>query len=198
MDKELASECERRPDDGVEAAVRRVLQGDREAFFTLVEAYGLSVRSFIAAQVYRMDLVDDLVQETFIAAYRNLASFRSGQPFGAWLRGIARNKLLMHYRGDARRRAAMDSFQAETLAAVADELEMAVADDTPARIEALLRCIARLPDRMRRVVRAGLDGLRAAALAAELNTTPGAVYTLQYRAHQVLRACMAREYEHGG
>ena len=195
VNKRLPSERANPPDDPVESAVRRVLQGDRDAFFTLVDAYGLSVRSYVAAQVYRMDVVDDLVQETFIAAYRNLASFRSGQPFGAWLRGIARNKLLMHYRGDARRRAAMDSFHAETLAAVADELEAAVADDTPARMEALLGCIARLPDRMRRIVRAGLDGLRAGVLAAEFNTTPGAVYNLQYRANQLLRECLLRELQ---
>ena len=54
------------------------------------------------------------------------------------------------------------------------DLEEAAAGDTSESIEALLRCIARLPERLRRVVRAGLDGDKPADLAEELVTSIGA------------------------
>ena len=59
-------------------------------------------------------------------------------------------------------------------------------------IERLLRCIAELPERLRRVVRAGLDGDKPAEVAQALSTTVGAVYNLHYRANQLLRACLEK------
>src|SRR6478735_8356489 len=98
---------------GVDAAIAEVLRGNRDAFRRLVEAYGLPLRSYLASQVYRLDDVDDLAQEVFIAAYRNLHKFRVGDDFAAWLRGIARNEVLMYFRSTARREAALGRFRAE-------------------------------------------------------------------------------------
>lgn len=42
--------------------------------------------------------VEDLFQETFIAAYRNLKHYNPSFPFSAWIFGIARNKTNEHYR----------------------------------------------------------------------------------------------------
>ena len=53
-------------------------------------------------------------------------------------------------------------------------------------------CIAQLPERLRRVVRAGLDGERPAELAEEMSTTVGAIYNLHYRANQLLRECLKK------
>ena len=57
----------------------------------------------------------------------------------------------------------------------------------------MLRCINRLPEKLRRVVRAGLEGDKPSALAEELVTTVGAVYNLHYRANQLLRTCVQKE-----
>src|SRR5262245_3434218 len=66
---------------GVDAAIGEVLRGNRDAFRRLVEAYALPLRSYLASQVYRIDGVDDLAQEVFIAAYRSLDKFRPGEDF---------------------------------------------------------------------------------------------------------------------
>lgn len=177
----------------IAASVERAAGGDLEAFRTLVRAYGLSLRSYLASQVYHMDDVDDLAQEVFLAALRGLPGFRRGDDFGAWLRGIARNKLLNHFRSAARRSDALARFREEVLRAVEPELEEDAAGARADRIEALLRCISRLPDRLRQVVRAGLEGEKPAQLAAALETSVGAVYTLHYRANRLLRECVSRE-----
>ena len=179
--------------DEIATALDEVAQGRREAFHRIVRTYGLPLRSYLASQVYHRDDADDLAQEVFLAALRNLSTFRRGDDFGAWLRGIARNKLLNHFRSAARRNDALSGFREEVLQAVGPELESEAAGARTERIEALLRCIARLPDRMREVVRAGLDGEKPSRLAAVLETSVGAVYTLHYRANQLLRDCVSRE-----
>jgi RNA polymerase sigma-70 factor (ECF subfamily) len=177
----------------IDRALDGAARGDLEAFRLVVRTYGLSLRSFLASQVYHMDDVDDLAQEVFLAALRGLPGFRRDEDFGAWLRGIARNKLLNHFRSAARRNDALLRFREEVLQAVEPELEADASESRADRIEALLRCISRLPDRLRQVVHAGLYGEKPAQLAAALETSVGAVYTLHYRANRLLRDCVTRE-----
>lgn len=176
----------------VSPIVAEVLRGNRDAFRRLVDAYALPLRSYLAGQIYRLDDVDDVAQEVFIAAYRNLDKFRLGDDFAVWLRGIARNEVLMYFRGSARRESALERFRGEVVQIVGDEFDAATAEDRSDRIERLLSCIAQLPERLRRVVRAGLDGGKPAVLAAELGTTPAAIYNLHYRANQLLKTCLQK------
>jgi RNA polymerase sigma-70 factor, ECF subfamily len=46
----------------------------------------------------RMDLVEDLMQEILVSAWRNLATFRKEAGLRAWILGIARHKVEDHYR----------------------------------------------------------------------------------------------------
>ena len=181
--------------DEIEAALDQVGRGNRDAFRLIVRAFGLPLRGYIASQVHHPGDVDDMAQEVFLAAYRQLGTFRRGDDFGAWLRGIARHKLLDHFRSTSRRDRAIGRFRAEVARVVQDDLERAAESDTAESIEALLRCIARLPEKLRRVVRAGLDGGKPADLAGELVTTVGAIYTMHYRANQRLRDCVRKELE---
>lgn len=177
--------------------IRQVLAaiaaGRGEAFYRIVQAYGLVLRSFVGAHIYRSDEVDDLVQETFIAAYRNLGTFRADEDLGAWLRGIARNVLRHHFRASQRRRTAMEGFRQQVAEHVSAHIEQAAAREESADIEALLHCIAQLPERLRQVVHAGLDGVKPTALAEQMATSVGAVYNLHYRANQLLRDCVQKE-----
>jgi RNA polymerase sigma-70 factor (ECF subfamily) len=177
----------------LDAAVAEILRGNRDAFRLIVRAYSLPLRSYLASQVHHLDDVDDLAQEIFLAAYGNLDAFRRGDDFGAWLRGIARNKLLRHFRSSARWQGALGRFREQVVRTIEADLEEAGRDDSTETIESLLRCISRLPEKLRRVVRAGLDGDKPAALADELDTSVGAVYNLHYRANQLLRNCLDKE-----
>jgi RNA polymerase sigma-70 factor, ECF subfamily len=177
----------------IDSAVAEVLRGNRDAFRLIVRAYSLPLRSYLASQLHHLDDVDDLAQEVFLAAYGSLDTFRRGDDLGAWLRGIARNKLFRHFRNSARWQGAMGRFREQVTRAVAPELEQAVGGDQAETIECLLRCIGMLPEKLRRVVRAGLDGNKPSTLAEELETSVGAVYNLHYRANQLLRNCLDKE-----
>jgi RNA polymerase sigma-70 factor (ECF subfamily) len=177
----------------IEAALDEVERGRTDAFGRVVRAYALPLRSYLASQVHHRDDVDDLAQEVFLTALRSLSGYRRGEDFGAWLRGIARNKLLNYFRSTARRNQAMQRFRDEVARTVELDLEREAASDRAEVIERLLRCIAQLPERLRRVVRAGLEGNRPVELAQEMATTVGAVYNLHYRANQMLRNCLEKE-----
>jgi RNA polymerase sigma-70 factor (ECF subfamily) len=179
----------------LDAVIDDVLRGDRDAFRKVLRAYGLPLRSYIAAHVHALDDIDDLAQEVFLTAYTHLGDFRRGDDFGAWLRGIARNKIYHHFRSSSRRNKVLDRFREEVARVVEARLERAVSADTSGAIEALLHCIGLLPEKMRRVVRAGLDGDKPADLARELTTSVGAVYRLHARANHLLRDCMRKERE---
>jgi RNA polymerase sigma-70 factor, ECF subfamily len=177
----------------IDIIIDQVERGNRDGFRLVVRAFSLPLRCYIASHVHHANDVDDISQEVFLAAYRQLGTFRRGDDFGAWLRGIARNKLHDYFRSSVRRNKALERFREEVAAVVRRDLEEATAGDTSESIEALLRCIARLPEKLRRVVRAGLEGDRPAELAAELVTSIGAIYNLHYRANQLLRDCVQKE-----
>lgn len=175
------------------AVLDRISTGQVDAYQFIVRAYGLPLRSFLAGQVYHMDDADDLAQETFITAFRKLSSYQRDSDFGAWLRGIARNLVKMHFRSSGRRNRALDRFRGEVAEIAEKELDVAASSHRSDEIELLLRCVARLPERMRRAVRAGLDGEQPAKIAAEFGTSVNAVYQIHWRAHQLLKDCVSRE-----
>src|SRR5262249_27204782 len=142
----------------VQAVLDEVARGRTEAFTRIVHEYALPLRSYLASQVHHLADVDDLAQEVFLAALTSLPGFRRGDDFGAWLRGIARNKLLVYFRTQARRNQALHRFREDVTALIADDLESAAASDRAEMIERLLWCVAALPERLRRVGRAGRDG----------------------------------------
>ncbi len=73
----------RMEDSEVARLLDEIRRGSRHAFWEIVRGYHLSLRSYLAGQTYNMHDVGDLTQETFLAAFRNLHTFRPGEDFGA-------------------------------------------------------------------------------------------------------------------
>jgi RNA polymerase sigma-70 factor len=70
----------------------------RDFFEILVREHADSVRAFLLASVRDPAGAEDLVQETFLVAWKNLQRYDRKLPFGPWVRGIAANLLLNHRR----------------------------------------------------------------------------------------------------
>jgi RNA polymerase sigma-70 factor (ECF subfamily) len=77
--------------------VARVKAGDREAFGELHSRFAGMVHGILLARVPRAE-VDDLAQDVFLSAYKNLASLRNSNAFGPWLAMITRNRAMEFYR----------------------------------------------------------------------------------------------------
>lgn len=78
---------------------RVVVQDDRHAFSELVRRHQSAVRAMLRRLTAgNHALADDLAQETFLLAYRNLRSFRQEAKFSTWLYRIATNAFFAHNR----------------------------------------------------------------------------------------------------
>jgi len=89
-----AAKAEPRPEL---ALIARVREGNEEAFAELYRMFAPTINGVVLARVPR-DEVQDIVQEVFLAAYRNLDSLRDDTVFGPWLVKIARNRAAEFYR----------------------------------------------------------------------------------------------------
>jgi RNA polymerase sigma-70 factor (ECF subfamily) len=78
--------------DGSDAAVvARVRAGDGEAFRLLVDRHSQSIFRLAVRMVGNEHDADDVVQETFLKAYRQIGRFESRASFATWLYRIAVN-----------------------------------------------------------------------------------------------------------
>ncbi len=74
-----------------EELVVQAIAGDIQAFRPLIERYELPLFRYAVYLVHDADAADDIVQDTFIKAYRNLNSFRTSAKFSSWIYRIAHN-----------------------------------------------------------------------------------------------------------
>ena len=169
--------------------IAAILRGETDLFRLLVREYGLFVRGFLAARLHHLEDVDDVAQEVFLVAFDRLKTCNPAH-FRQWLVGIAKNELKQHWRKQSRRAAAMERFREELATVVEVEVDASFRLLRAEHIERLLDCIGRLPDRVRRIVRAGLDGGRADELADELGMNRNAIYQARFRGFAALRKCM--------
>ena len=99
-------------DDGVSPdveLVRAVLRRDRKATAEFVGRFSDAVYAYVRRRLLpRADLVDDLVQEVFIAALESLGTFAGASSLRTWLLGIARHKIEDHYRECLRQAEPLD------------------------------------------------------------------------------------------
>jgi RNA polymerase sigma-70 factor (ECF subfamily) len=103
-----------------ELIARVLVHDDRHAFSELVRRYQSAVRATLRRLAGgNHALADDLAQETFLLAYRNLKSFRQEARFSTWLYRIATNAFL----ADARKRK--EELLGDDDASVADDDESA-------------------------------------------------------------------------
>lgn len=189
-------------DNSPEAALLIAAQaGSTSAFTRLVEAYQARVRGYLARWVRDPATVDDLGQEVFLAAWRNLSGFDGAVPIGAWFAGIARNQALTYLRGEQRRRAR----SGEVLDATLHEWRLKALESDGERLalrlseaEALRACLDGLAPHQRTLVEAHyLAGRSCHDLAVERAQEDNAVRMAMLRIRQSLRTCLERRLGNG-
>lgn len=174
-----------------DSTVGRVLRGEKDAFRLIVREYGSTLRAFFAARLCDPDTVEDLVQETFVAAYEALDRYDEGSDFRSWLRGIAGNKLLMHLRLVYRRGTVVERLRTQALQEVSRDLDEAQDEGGGEALEKLRACLRKLPQRLREVVGARyFRNERVTAIARRLRTSANAISSLLFRVRKRLEACM--------
>ena len=120
-------------------SVRRVLDGDVEAFAGIVNAYRHLIAADLARRLPAQD-VPEVAQDVFLRAFRSLPNFRGEAPFRIWLLRIARHAALDFWRKKYRRRdllhADLDEAGLRNVEAVQQERLAEQATDRDAREDA--------------------------------------------------------------
>lgn len=93
-------ECAILPDPSEDRRlVSAILAGDRKATAEFVLRYSDRIFSYIWQRMLpRTELVEDLVQETFLIAWKGLSRYRGDANLESWILGIARHRVEGHYR----------------------------------------------------------------------------------------------------
>src|SRR5438445_7082632 len=91
--------------------IRAAIEGDRGAFGDLYVRYARMVHGILLARVPPGD-AEDLVQDVFLSAMRQLRGLRTAAAFKGWLAAIARNRAIDYFR-DSRERTALDENAAD-------------------------------------------------------------------------------------
>jgi RNA polymerase sigma-70 factor (ECF subfamily) len=128
---------------------------------------------------------EDLVQETYLRAFRFAHRFEPGTHLRAWLFQILRNTFLTFYRRDSRELAVLDKESADG-PDEAWEAELPVASvGTAIDLE---RALADLPEEFRSVLLfADLEGFTLIEIAQIMDTPVGTVKSRLFRARRLLR-----------
>ena len=104
--------------------IRKVLEGDAEAFAPLVERYSRPIFALVVGIVGQREEAEELTQDIFLKAYTHLASYGSRSAFSTWLYRIACNTALTAAKRRQRRFALFDFGRAERLPELSDDGEL--------------------------------------------------------------------------
>lgn len=165
-------------------------QGDQDAGETLIERHFDALYRFL--EMSAPSQAEDLLQDTFLACVEGHSTFRGDSSFRTFLFGIARNKVLMFWRGRAQRGTTLDF----------EELSLADLDASPTNVvarrqeeQALLTALRRIPIQAQLLLMLFYwEGLRGPQLAEVLEIPEGTVRTRIRRARELLEGAMAAEH----
>jgi RNA polymerase sigma-70 factor (ECF subfamily) len=163
-----------------------------EAFGELFDRFHGSVYRQLHTLTRSESVAEELTSETFFRALRAMPAFSlPGHMFEPWLRRIARNLALDHFRA-GRSRIELSTSDLTLLRDLANgPADVAVAVSTG---EQLRQALARLPDNQRRAVDLRfLQQQSIAETAIALGCSEGAVKQLQWRALRNLRRLLESE-----
>jgi RNA polymerase sigma-70 factor (ECF subfamily) len=164
-----------------------------DAFDILAEQYRPMIMTYIQTLVRDANLAEDLAQETLIAAYREFSNFEPNSKFGAWLRGIARNKVLQNHRATSRRRIVTDSRIVEGMEEVYSNFDLPTveAESWSERLNTLRDCVTKLSGSLREAVAEVYEkGYTLKQAALRLNMSFEALAQRLHRSRILLHKCV--------
>ena len=179
-----------------EALVQQVLEGNRDAFGPLVSKYQARLFGFLKRRVGSESEAADLVQETFVKAFRNLGSFDLNRRFAPWIYRIARNNAVDYMRAQGVNPArpsigfAQDADQDDSLERLqdprADPARQAQEQQTRSRIQQALQTLD--PKYSEPLGLYHFEGLQYDEIAEVLGIPLGTVMTRLFRGRKRLIA----------
>jgi RNA polymerase sigma-70 factor (ECF subfamily) len=182
--------------------VEQAKAGDFDSFAALVTGSEGKIYAHLLRLMGNAEDARDLLQETYLSAYRHLASFKGDSAFGTWAYRIATNLALMRLRRKNPETVNLDEIRLPTHQEIQsrsisdwaiDPKEAVLRKEVRSQLD---RAIRSLPPLYRAVVTLrDVEGLSTAETAAALDISEGAVKTRLHRARLFLREALSPYFE---
>jgi RNA polymerase sigma factor (sigma-70 family) len=194
--REPAAPVEPRPAAADERElVAAVLRKDRKAAARFVAGHIDAVYGYVRHRLSpRMDMVDDAVQDVFMAALDGLAGFQADSSLRSWLLGIARHKVEDVYRKRLRAPEDLEAIAREDEQRLTESPALEERIDAARARERTRQVIGRLPERYALMLRWRYWEQRSVReIAAALGATEKSVERTLARARQQFKALWVEE-----
>jgi len=174
--------------DSDDDVIGHIQRGEsKAALHHLVKQYRVGVYRYCCSLLSDPVLADDVCQQIFIQAFRDLSQFRERSTIRIWLFAIARHRVLDAARARHRAQARQQDFPAAE--PVDTRLSPAESLDEMRLREALMRSLERLDDRIRSAMLLRYQqGFTFQEMAAICQEKPGTLAARVTRALPLLRA----------
>jgi RNA polymerase sigma-70 factor (ECF subfamily) len=170
-------------DDRVLASAARA--GDQQAFESLVRRHGAALYRYARRMTGDSETVNDIVQETFVAAWRQIANFRGESSVRTWLFAICARKVADSHR--VKKAIPIDDRLIEPVSADRGSDPFAAASNS-AFLEAMELALGELPPRQRSVwLLREVEQLTFPQIATILNLSPDGARGHHHRARTTLQ-----------
>jgi len=203
---ELASNNNRNQLENVDLSrqlVEKASSGCSDSFRQLVEQNQRQIRLYLGKYVQCPSQVDDIAQEVFLVAFRELNRFLFESKFSTWLIGIARNKALEFLKAETKaRKSRKEFFEAEIASRQISRLEHQQRESEleEQRLSAMQFCLEQLPKKARELIdHYYFDQQTANSIAKKAEISAGSVRMKLLRIRQILQKCIvARSQDPSG
>lgn len=172
----------------------RVAYGDSDAFSDLITQTHRALRVFIAARLPKPDLIEEVLQQTYVTAFEQRQADVEPGKVMAWLRGIARNMSARCWRELQRGERHFNSLERLLWADELNPVSQHEAEEETVELQqAVTSCLQRLPDRSRKVLLAAYeDDESQKRLAKRFSMRISAIKNLLFKTRGQLRECLRR------
>ena len=166
--------------------VARLADGDRSALGTLYERHAPWLWLRLQRRCADPAVVEEVLQDTFVALWRGAGRYRGSGEVGAWVWGIAIRRLLDRFRRRSLTTVALDGVQGTSAGSAEEQVLLGVEHGDLAGV------LDGLSPELRAVVQATvLDGLTTREAARLLGIPAGTVKTRMLRARKQMREALA-------
>ena len=180
-----------------ELLVKKVQEGDTNAYNVLVIKYQYKVSQIISKFVANNADINDIAQDAFIKAYKAINSFRGESSFYTWLYRIVVNAAKTFLESNSKHKNSIDVDSPEFQSI--DEQGILASKDTPDRIiesqelhEVILKAMNDLPKELREAITLReIEGMSYDDMAIALKVPVGTVRSRISRAREFIESRMA-------
>ena len=182
------------PDRAVDQKlVEKAQRGDKKAFGMLVEKYQRRLNRLLSRMVRDQSEIEDIVQDSFIKAYRAINNFRGDSAFYTWLYRIGINTAKNHLVKLGKRPKAMNDVEIEEIENFEDAPDLR-SHETPESkmmsseiVASVNQTIEALPNELKEAISLReMDGLSYEEISELMNCPIGTVRSRIFRAREVI------------